>query len=269
MVWAVNALAKAGGGLVCCGMQRKAQQPELDEFSRKWFVELAEEICALKRRGRSNPKRERNDLAQAVEWVASFSAFTHHLALSMTDNEDHAFTAARLVWRRFLYRSIRDAEDSFLIPERRMIREADIRRRLGKWFTVFHRMPRVWVYHQCQEALGEIELRFHAVEKMPPDEQYQHEAGRPPLDQVPGNVCPVNERGHRPRLVPTDRCVRACRVLFLRWMCFSEEEIGAAVDVPRSTVARLAERCTTLKPWQKLNDLLDQQRGDSPRDSMP
>lgn len=230
-------------------------------------MELAKEISALRTRGRSNPEQERDNLAATVEWVAGFSAFTHHLALSMTDNEDHAFTATRLVWRKFLHHAIRDTEDAFLIPERKTISE-EVRRmaRIAtKWVTVFHQMPRVWVYHRCQEALQEIEFGEHAAQAMPPDGAYQRAASRLPLEQVPAEQCPVNQRRVKPKLVPTAQCSGHCRMLFLRWMRFSEEEIGAAVDVPRSTVDRFAERCrnhatSSDLAWQKLNDLLDQHR---------
>lgn len=235
-------------------------------------MELAKEISALRTRGRSNPEQEHENLAATVEWVASFSAFTHHLALSMTDNEDHAFTATRLVWRKFLHHAIRDAKDSFLIPERKTISEAVRRlaRLATKWVTVFHRMPRVWVYHRCQEALQEIEFGEYAAQVMPPDGAYPRAANRLPLEQVPEEQCPVNQRRGKPTLVPTAQCSGNCRLLFLRWMCFSEEEIGAAVDVPRSTVDRLAERCrnhatSSDAAWQKLNALLEQhRRGSTP-----
>ena len=243
-------------------MQRKTQPPELDEFSRRWFVELAEEMGAVKTRGRS-----KEDLAQVMEWMARFSAFTHHLARSMTDNEDHAFTATRLVWRKFVHHAIRDAKDAFLIPERRTISEAarDLLRIATRWVTVFHRMPRVWVYHRCQEALQEIEFGEHAAQAMPPDGAYQRAEKRLPLEQVPVEQCPVNQRRLQPKVVPTAQCSGNCRVLFLRWIRFSEEEIGAAVDVPRSTVNRFAERCrqhatSSDQAWQKLNNLLDQHR---------
>ena len=75
----------------------------------------------------------------------------------------------------------------------------------------------------------------------------------------------VNQRRVQPKLVPTAQCRGNCRVLFLRWMRFSEEEIGAAVDVPRTTVSRFADSCkanTTprQRARQRINDVLEQVR---------